>query len=177
MYELLGIVGFIISVLPIAILPLKIKTGIRRYLLLFIFLVIYYLFLAFYGFSNNNIFITFMYLSEVLFFLNIYRAYLHKELLFTIPFFYYINDLSIIFSFYLITFNVIEIFKEVIKGKKTSIIVLFSLTSFEVAVILQILYIFQYHKYLDTFTQIIFLLGSVLFVIPALRVAYEKEEI
>ncbi len=177
MNEIISIVGLIVSLLPLIILPLKIRAGILHYFSLYIFLVLYYSSLAIYTFVNNDYITPFLYLFEMLFLLNMYRTYLKKELFFALPVIFYFNDIAVMLSFYFTTFNLVEIFKSALKGAKISSLVLFSLLFFEIGVILQIMWIFHFHQYVNVFTQILFLLGTVLFIIPALRVAYEEEKI
>ena len=94
-----------------------------------------------------------------------------------IPFILYFNDLAIIFSFYLITFNLVEVGKEIMKGKKPSKFVFTSLLFFEASVILQLLDIIIINQYINYIPIALFLVGTALFIIPGLRVAYEKEKI
>ncbi len=174
---IIAIVGFLISIVPLIVLPLKIRAGKMHYLLLYIFLVLFYLFYIAYEIWNYEIFIMLIYLFEMLFFLNMYRAYLKKEFFFVAPFIAYSSDLAVIFSFYFITFNLVEIGKNILAKKRTSPIVFYSLIFFELAVILQLLTIISEHQYLNTIITSLFLVGTVLFIIPGLRVAYEKEKI
>jgi len=176
---LIGIIGFIISSIPLIVLPLKIRTGKVHYFLLYIFLVFYYLSIILYSYIPTGIPLLFIYLFEMLFFLNMYKAYLEKELFFasTIPAILYFNDLAIIFTFYFATFNLVELARTTLKGRKTSPLVFSSLIFFELGIILQILEIFNFQCYVSFYAMIPFLIGSILFIIPALRVAYEEEKI
>ncbi len=173
----IAILGFIISIVPLVILPLKIRAGKEHYFLLYIFLVLYYLFYIPYAVWKYNLFIMLIYLFEMLFFLNMYRAYLKKELFFVAPFIAYSSDLAIIFSFYFITFNLVEIGKNVLARRGTSKLVFSSLLFFEIAVILQLLNIIVNHTYMNSIISAFFLVGTALFIIPGLRVAYEEEKI
>jgi len=174
---IIAIIGFVISLLPLIILPLKIRAGKMQYFLLYIFLVLFYLFYIAYAIWHYDVFLMLIYLFEMLFFLNMYRAYLKKEFFFVTPFIAYSNDLAIIFSFYFITFNLVEMGKNIIAKKRTSPIVFYSLLFFELAVILQLLTIISQHQYLNIIITSLFLIGTALFIIPGLRVAYEKEKI
>ncbi len=174
---IIAIIGFIISIVPLIILPLKIRAGKRRYFLLYIFLLLFYLSYIGYAISHIDFFIMLIYLFEMLFFLNMYRAYLKKEFFYVVPFIAYSSDLAIIFSFYFITFNLVEIGKNVLAKKGTSPIVLYSLIFFELAVILQILTIISQHQYINIIITSLFLIGTAFFIIPGLRVAYEEEKI
>lgn len=175
----IGVTGLIISLIPLLVLPFKIKTGRAHYLQLYIFLVLYYLSLLLYSLWPGDVPLLFIYLFEMLFFLNMYRAYLEKELFFasTIPAILYFNDLAIIFTFYFATFNLVELARTTLKGRKTSPWVFSSLIFFELGIILQILEIFNFQCYVSFYAMIPFLIGSILFIIPGLRVAYEEEKI
>ncbi len=174
---IIAVIGFIISILPLIVLPLKIRAGKMHYFLLYIFLVLFYLFYLAYAIWHYELFIMLIYLSEMLFFLNMYRAYLKKELFFVVPFIAYSSDLAIIFSFYFITFNLVEMGKNIIAKKGTSSIVFYSLILFDLAVVSQLLTIISEHQYLNTIISSLFLIGTALFIIPGLRVAYEEEKI
>ncbi|ADD07953.1 hypothetical protein [Candidatus Aciduliprofundum boonei] len=174
---IIAIIGFLMSIVPLIVLPLKIRAGKIHYFLLYIFLVLFYLSYIGYSIWHYDIFIMLIYIFEMLFFLNMYRAYLKKEFFFVAPFIAYSSDLAIIFSFYFITFNLVEIGKNVLAKKGTSPIVLYSLISFELAVIAQLLTIISQHQYLNIIITSLFLAGTALFIIPGLRVAYEKEKI
>lgn len=173
---LIGVIGLIISLIPLLILPFKIKTERRHYIQLYIFLVLYYLSLIIYSIWPNDIPLFFIYLFEMLFFLNMYRAYLRKELFFSIPAILYFNDLAIIFTFYFATFNLFELGRGIVK-KKTSPIVFSSLVFFEIGIVVQIMEIFTSQDYVNIWSLVPFLIGTILFIIPALRVAYEKEKV
>ncbi len=176
---ILAIIGFIVALIPLIILPIKIKTGRTKFCLLYMFLGLYYLFLILYILWPSDIYLLLLYLSEMLFFLNMYKAYLEKELFFgaSIPVILYFNDLAIIFTFYFATFNLMELARGVFKGRKTSPWVFLSLIFFEGGIIAQIMKIFTSQEYVSLVSMVLFLIGSVLFIIPALRVAYEKEKI
>ena len=173
----IGIMGFIISLIPIVVLSLQIKAGRAQFVMLYIFLVLYYLSIILYSLWPDDVPLLFIYLFEMLFFLNMYRAYLQKELFFAIPAIFYFNDLAIIFTFYFATFNLVELARTTLKGRKTSPWVFSSLIFFELGIILQILEIFNFQCYVSFYATIPFLIGSILFIIPGLRVAYEKEKI
>jgi len=173
----IGIMGFIISLIPIVVLSLQIKAGRAQFVMLYIFLVLYYLSIILYSLWPDDVPLLFIYLFEMLFFLNMYRAYLQKELFFAIPAILYFNDLAIIFTFYFATFNLVELARTTLKGRKTSPWVFSSLIFFELGIILQILEIFNFQCYVSFYATIPFLIGSILFIIPGLRVAYEKEKI
>ncbi|MCD6370490.1 MAG: hypothetical protein J7L63_03230 [Thermoplasmata archaeon] len=173
----IGIMGFIISLIPIVVLSLQIKAGRAQFVMLYIFLVLYYLSIILYSLWPDDVPLLFIYLFEMLFFLNMYRAYLQKELFFAIPAILYFNDLAIIFTFYFATFNLVELARTTLKGRKTSPWVFSSLIFFELGIILQILEIFNFRCYVSFYATIPFLIGSILFIIPGLRVAYEKEKI
>ncbi len=177
MEQIISIIGFLISLVPLIVLPLKIRAGKIHYFLLYIFLVLFYLSYIGYSTWHYDIFIMLIYIFEMLFFLNMYRAYLKKEFFFVAPFIAYSSDLAIIFSFYFITFNLVEIGKNIRAKKRTSPIVFYSLIFFELAVILQLLTIISEHQYLNIIIISLFLVGTALFIIPGLRVAYEEEKI
>ncbi|HHE75845.1 MAG TPA: hypothetical protein ENL31_01795 [Candidatus Aciduliprofundum boonei] len=174
---IIGIMGLIVSLIPIVVLSLQIKAGRAQFVMLYIFLVLYYLSLILYSLWPDDVPLLFIYLFEMLFFLNMYRAYLQKELFFAIPAILYFNDLAIIFTFYFATFNLVELARTTLKGRKTSPWVFSSLIFFELGIILQILEIFNFQCYVSFYATIPFLIGSILFIIPGLRVAYEKEKI
>ena len=174
---IIGIMGLIVSLIPIVVLSLQIKAGRAQFVMLYIFLVLYYLSLILYSLWPDDVPLLFIYLFEMLFFLNMYRAYLQKELFFAIPAILYFNDLAIIFTFYFATFNLVELARTTLKGRKTSPLVFSSLIFFELGIILQILEIFNFQCYVCFYSTIPFLIGSILFIIPGLRVAYEKEKV
>ena len=172
-----GVIGFIVSLIPLMILPFKIKTGRLQYIILYIFLVLYYLSLILYSLWPEDYSLLFVYLFEMLFFLNMYRAYLKKELFFSIPAVLYFNDLAIIFTFYFVTFNLFELGRAKLKEEKVSSIVLSSLIFFELGVVIQIMEIFTSQNYVSLWATVPLLIGAILFIVPALRVAYEKEKV
>ena len=173
----IAIIGLVISSASLIILPLKIKTGRAEYFLLYIFLVLFYLSLILYAEWEGDVPLLLIYLFEMLFFLNMYRAYLKKELFFAIPAVLYFNDLAVIFSFYFVTFNLVEIGKGILHKRRPSLFVFSALLFFEGGVILQIMEIITKQQYLSSIMLILFVIATVLFIVPGLRVAYEEEKV
>ncbi len=171
---LIGLAGIVLSIIPMIILTLKIKSLWKSYVLFYIFPFFAFLFMSLYAFINDNIYLTLTYVFQVLFFLNMYRSYLKKELFFFIIALSTVMDLSIIFSFYFATFNLVEIVKKRLQEKTGSIAVIFSMLFFDLSIILQIFDIFQSQNYLNIYTSSLFLLGLFLFIIPSIRVVWEK---
>ncbi|MGC8982022.1 MAG: hypothetical protein ACP5JU_03705 [Minisyncoccia bacterium] len=168
--ELIGVLGLILSLLPLVVLPLKVKTGTARYILLYIFLVLYYLSYLLYYFTLNEIYVLLLYIFETLFFLNMYRSYLAKELFLALPLICYINDLALIFSFYFATFNLAELLKNKINKRNVSIMAVLSLFFFDIGIIAQLLWIFSTQDYFSKIANIIFLIGTIFFIAPAFKV-------
>ena len=169
--EIIGVLGLIVSLIPLLLLPIKVKTGTLSYFLLYIFLVLYYLSFILYYFTFNNIILMLLYIFEMAFFLNMYRSYLSKELfLVAFPIIYYVNDLALIFSFYFATFNLAELLRNRHHKKKVSMMAIISLLLFDVGIIVQLLRIFSSQDYFSIIANSIFLAGTVLFIVPALRI-------
>ncbi len=166
--------GLILSIVPIAVLTMKMKNMWKNYILLYIFPFLTFLSMLIYVVENDKIYLTLAYVFQMLFFLNIYRSYLRKELFFSLAVLSTIMDLSLIFSFYFATFNLVEIVKKKLQEKSGSIFVILSMLFFDFSLILQIVYIFQNQNYLNIYTSSLFLLGLLLFIIPSLRVVWEK---
>ncbi|MGC8662862.1 MAG: hypothetical protein ACP5SF_02175 [Thermoplasmata archaeon] len=168
--EVIGILGLIFSLIPMLLLPIKVRAEVLRYVLLYIFLILFYISYLGYYFTQNDIFILLFYIFEMLFFFNMYRSYLSKELFLSFPLIYYVNDLALIFSFYFATFNLAELLKNRMQDKKVSLLAIFSLIFFEIGIITQLLKIFSSQNYFSLLANSIFLIGTFLFIIPALRV-------
>jgi len=166
--------GLILSIVPIIVLTMKMKNMWKNYILLYIFPVLTFLSMLIYVIENDEVYLTLTYVFQMLFFLNIYRSYLRKELFFSLAVLSTIMDLSLIFSFYFATFNLVEIVKKRLQEKAGSIFVILSMLFFDSSLILQIVYIFQNQNYLNIYTSSLFLLGLLLFIIPSLRVVWEK---
>lgn len=168
--EVIGVLGLIISLIPLLVLPLRIRTGIFRYFLLYIFLVLYYISFLLYYFTMNDSYLLLIYVFEMAFFLNMYRSYLARELLLAYPLIYYANDLALIFSFYFATFNLAELLKNKLHRMNVSVMAILSLIFFETGIVVQLLRIFSSQDYFSVIANFIFLVGTILFIIPALRV-------
>ncbi|MGC8565264.1 MAG: hypothetical protein ACP5R0_01165 [Thermoplasmata archaeon] len=168
--ELIGVLGLILSLVPLLVLPLKVKAGTLRYFLLYIFLVLYYISYLLYYFTFNELYILLLYIFEMAFFLNMYRSYLAKELFLAFPFIYYINDLALIFSFYFSTFNLAELLKNRMHNMNVSMMAIISLIFFEIGILTQLLRIFSSQDYFSIIANAIFLIGTLFFIVPALRV-------
>ena len=175
---ILGIIGAVIASLPLIILPLKIRAGINRYILLYIFLFLYYIFIIPYAIVKINIFLSLIYIFQMLFFLTFYKAYMKKELLLVIPAIYaMINDLAALFTFYFITFNLFELIRHIMHKQKTSPLVLSATVFFEGGVFVQLFEILFKNDYTGLIPLSFFVVATILFIIPGLRVAYEEEKI
>ncbi|MGC8986361.1 MAG: hypothetical protein ACP5G5_05215 [Thermoplasmata archaeon] len=168
--EVVGIIGLIFSLIPLVILPLKIRTGMLKYFMLYIFLVLFYASYISYYFTGNNVLLALLYVSQMLFFLNIYRSYLAKELFLSLPAIFYVNDFALIFSFYFATFNLAELLRNKINKKNVSMMAVLSLIFFDVGIIFQMLRILSSQDYFSTMANGIFLIGTIFFIVPALRV-------
>lgn len=168
--ELIGVLGLILSLVPLLVLPLKVKAGTLSYFLLYIFLVLYYLSYLLYYFTLNELYILLLYIFEMAFFLNMYRSHIAKELFLAFPFIYYINDLALIFSFYFSTFNLAELLKNRMHNMNVSIMAIISLIFFEIGILTQLLRIFSSQDYFSIIANAIFLIGTLFFIVPALRV-------
>ncbi len=168
--EIIGVLGLIFSLIPLLLLPLKVRAGIFKYILLYLFLILFYISYLGYYFFNNEFYLLLLYIFEMLFFFNMYRSYLAKELFLSLPLIYYVNDLALIFSFYFATFNLAELLKNKRQYKKVSYLAIFSLIFFDLAIIIQLLEIFSSQIYISIISGSIFLVGTLLFVLPALRV-------
>jgi hypothetical protein len=175
---ILGIIGAIISALPLIVLPIKIRAGIGKYILLYIFLFSYFLFIVPYEIYKINALLSVVYISQMLFFLTFYKAYMKKELLFVIPAVYaMINDFAVLFTFYFITFNLFELVRHITKKQKTSPLVLSATALFEAGTLLQLFEILFKHIYISLIPLSFFVGATIMFIIPGLRVAYEEEKI
>ncbi len=171
---LIGLAGVVLSIIPMIILTMKIKNLWKSYVLFYIFPFFTFLFMSFYVLINDEAFLMLTYVFQMLFFLNMYRSYLKKELFFTATLFSTVMDFSIIFSFYFATFNLVEIIKKKIQEKTGSIFVIFSMIFFDFSILLQIFDIFESQSYLNLYTSSLFLFGLFLFIIPSIRVVWEK---
>ncbi len=176
--SILAAIGVILSALPTIMIPIRIRAGMEKYMPLYLFQFLFYLFVMLYIKIPSDYTLMAFYIFQMLFFLNLYRAYIQKELFLGLSMLtVLVNALAVLFTFYFITFNLFELVKEVVKKKRTSPLVLSSTGLFEAGVILQILEIVFNHTYLSTYSLSLFVIGTLLFIIPGLRVAYEKEEI
>ncbi len=176
--EYLTIGSFIISLLPFIILPLKIKLGLLKYTILYIFLPIYFLLIYLYLYSHSDIYLSYAYLVETLFFFNIYRSYIMNELfLVALPLTFLINDFSLIISFYFVTFNLVEFTKKKINEKYGSNFILISTIFFWFSILISIFLVFEYITYFSLYSYLFFIVGSILFIIPAMNAVkfYEKK--
>ena len=171
---IISLSGLILSSVPIIVLTMKMKNMWKNYILLYIFPFLTFLSMLIYVIENDEVYLTLTYVFQMLFFLNMYRSYLRKELFFSLVVLSTIMDLSLIFSFYFATFNFVEIVKKRLQEKAGSIFVILSMLFFDSSLILQIVYIFQNQNYLNIYTSSLFLFGLILFIIPSLRVVWEK---
>ncbi|AGB04785.1 hypothetical protein AciM339_0911 [Aciduliprofundum sp. MAR08-339] len=171
-------IGAAISALPLLLIPIRIRTGMSRYIPLYLFQFLFYASIIVYIMHPTEYFLITVYIFQMLFFLNMYRAYIQKELFMGLSMLtVLVNALAVLFTFYFITFNLFELVKDIKHRKKTSPLVLSSTALFEAGVIIQILGIVFNHTYLSIWFIAFFVAGTLLFIIPGLRVAYEKEEI
>ncbi|MGC8995671.1 MAG: hypothetical protein ACP5JT_03150 [Thermoplasmata archaeon] len=176
--EYITIAMFIFSLVPFILLPLKIKLGLLRYTLLYIFLPVYYLLIYFYVITNNDLYLSYAYVFETIFFFNIYRSYLSNELFLVIlPITFLIDDFALMISFYFVTFNLVEFTKKKINDKYGSNLILISTIFYWISILISIFLVFEDITYFSFYSYLFFTLGTIFFIIPALETVkkYEKK--